>query len=165
LTISSICKYDVWYQIVSQIPNPPPTPYPTPSPWAKVPSGGVKFPWSKFPPFSRINDDGVSIKLGLKDFTNLTPDKITQVEIAWDQKHGKIVYDASDLNAYGPSPFYEQGYVMWADEAASDAFPLCNTVYCAPGENPCTHVYWYGESQAPPYVVLLGKLANHFGCR
>ena len=163
MTVLSHCPYPVWVQFVPQSGGNPQ--------WKIVPSAGVSlapvipnysppspntkisltrthpqytFPWSKYPPVSATDCDGVSIKLGLKDFTGQTAEPITQAEVAWNSTYGSVIYDISDLNAYGPSPFYKQGYVMWANKAATARFPLCQTIHCGAWENPCTDVYWYG---------------------
>ena len=88
--------------------------------------------------------DGISMKFGLQNFTNQTAAPITQAEVAWNSITGQVSYDISDLDAYGPSPFYKQGYLMWANEAATAEFPMCQTIHCGAWETPCTDAYWFG---------------------
>lgn len=136
ITFRSKCPYPVWVQVVSQtVGNPA---------WQLM-KPGYWLPYTMFPPLSATDCDGISIKLGREDFTGLIASPITQAEIAWNLTAGFVDYDASDLNAYGPSPFSHQGYVIWADVAATDQWPMCKTIHCAAGENPCKDAYWYGE--------------------
>jgi hypothetical protein len=135
MTIVTTCLYPVWYQIVPQNGGNPA--------W-KLLSPSRTFPWTTYSPLSPTNCEGLSIRLGTKNFNGLTPEPITQVEVAWNSSSSSVIYDVSDLNSYGPSPFFKQGYVLYANEAASNTFALCNTIHCGSGENPCRDLYWYG---------------------
>jgi hypothetical protein len=137
MTIKSNCPYPVWMQIVPQNGGNPP--------WQLLDNVGVTNPFSDYSPFSPTDADGVAYKLGLADYTGKTPGPITIVEVAWNDTAHSVDIDASDLDANGPSPFYQEGYVMWVNVAASDEYPTCQTIHCAAGDNPCTDAYWYGK--------------------
>lgn len=142
MTVRTNCNYPVWMQVVHQGGGNPK--------WQLLDNKDpFSYPLSAYPPLGPNEDDGVAIKLGLQDYTGLSPGPITIVEVTWDPDTQQVAYDASDLNAYGPSPFYEQGYYMWPDMGNSTQFPLCIPVHCPRGVNPCYDAYWYSKYKNP----------------
>jgi hypothetical protein len=137
MTIKSNSPYPVWMQIVPQNGGN--------SPWQPLDAVGVTTSFFDYPPFSPTDADGVAYKSGLADYTSETPGPITIIEVAWNDTAHSVDADASDLDADGSSPFYQQGYVMWANAAPSDAFPTCNTIHCSAGVESCPETDWYDE--------------------